>query len=246
MPRQTIESTVKTLETRVTMFEELPGRMDRLELQIVQLRAENSADHSAIRQEIQALGSELRGGMQALGTELRGEMQALGTGLGGEMKTLGGELSELRNTMEMLHHHQGIDHVELQVQVFGTRLDFVREWVTISGRTAFEHVADIDLLPGQAGRRQQLAEELPGRTDERTALLVLVHSRRFADAHNLSVDRSLTGYGVRACLREHAERATSDDLVQLAGARLSGDHAGAASGFGRFGWTIHAMKMPST
>ena len=80
------------------MLEELPGRMDRLELQIVQLRAENSADHSAIRQEIHALG-----------TELRGEMQALGTGLGGEIKRLSGELGELRSTMEMLHRHQGIE-----------------------------------------------------------------------------------------------------------------------------------------
>jgi hypothetical protein len=69
------------------MLEELPARMDRLELQIVQLRAENSADHSAIRQEIQALGTELRG----------------------EMKTLGGEVGELRTTMEMLHHRRGIE-----------------------------------------------------------------------------------------------------------------------------------------
>ena len=87
MSEQTVESRIEALETRVTMLEKLPGRMDRLELQIVQLRAENSADHSAIRQEIQALGSELRG----------------------EMKTLGGEVSELRSTMEMLHHHQGIE-----------------------------------------------------------------------------------------------------------------------------------------
>jgi hypothetical protein len=109
MSEQTVESRVEALETRVTMLEELPDRMDRLELQIVQLRAENSADHSAIRQEVQTLGSELRGEMQALGTELRGEMKALGTELRGEMKTLGGEVSELRSTMEMLHHHQGVE-----------------------------------------------------------------------------------------------------------------------------------------
>jgi len=66
------------------MLEELPARMDRLESQIVQLRAENSAEHSAMRGEIQTLG-----------TELRGEMRALGT--------------ELRTTMEMLHERQGIE-----------------------------------------------------------------------------------------------------------------------------------------
>ena len=109
MPRQSTESRVKALETRVTMLEELPARMDRLDSQIVQLRAENRADHSAIRQEVQTLGSELREEMKALGAELRGEMKALGTELRGEMKTLGGEVSELRSTMEMLHHHQGIE-----------------------------------------------------------------------------------------------------------------------------------------
>lgn len=77
MPRQSVESRVETLDTRVTMLEELPARMDRLESQIVQLRAENAAEHSAIRQDIQTFGAELRTEMQELGTDIRAEMRGL-------------------------------------------------------------------------------------------------------------------------------------------------------------------------
>ena len=104
MTRESVDSKVKTLETRVTMLEELPARMDRLESQIVQLRAENSAEHSAMREEIRAQGAELRGEMKGLRTELRGEMKALRTELREEMQALGGDL---RTTMEALHERQG-------------------------------------------------------------------------------------------------------------------------------------------
>jgi outer membrane murein-binding lipoprotein Lpp len=60
MPRQSIDSRVETLEARVAMLEELPARMDRLESQIVQLREENAAEHSAMRQEIAGLAEEMR------------------------------------------------------------------------------------------------------------------------------------------------------------------------------------------
>lgn len=56
MPGQSIESRVEVLEARVTMHEELPARMDRLESQIMQLRAENSEEHSALRRELVDLG----------------------------------------------------------------------------------------------------------------------------------------------------------------------------------------------
>ena len=50
MPRRSVER----LERRVTEIEQLPDRMDRLELQIVQLRAEMRDEFSAIRQAIQS------------------------------------------------------------------------------------------------------------------------------------------------------------------------------------------------
>jgi CHASE3 domain sensor protein len=42
------------------MFEELPARMDRLESQILQLRAENSEEHSALRREVADLGARMQ------------------------------------------------------------------------------------------------------------------------------------------------------------------------------------------
>ena len=53
MPRQSVENRLERLDRRVTGIEQLPARMDRLESQIVQLRAEVHDEFSAIRQEIQ-------------------------------------------------------------------------------------------------------------------------------------------------------------------------------------------------
>jgi hypothetical protein len=114
MSEQTVESRVEALETRVTMLEELPGRMHRLELQIVQLRAENSADHSAIRQDLEELGTGLRAEMQTLGSQLRGEMQTQRTELRGEMQALG---TELRNEMQALG-----TELRSEMQALGTEL----------------------------------------------------------------------------------------------------------------------------
>ncbi len=68
MPRQSVENRFERLERRVTGIEQLPARMDRLELQIVQLRAEMRDEFSAIRREIQA-GEE--GSLRSLREEIR-------------------------------------------------------------------------------------------------------------------------------------------------------------------------------
>jgi DNA-binding protein H-NS len=77
MARQSIESRVEHLETRVTMLEHLPERMDRLESQILQLREENREEHSAIRREVAALGTHMR----VLHEEVLGRIAALGESL---------------------------------------------------------------------------------------------------------------------------------------------------------------------
>ena len=68
MPRQSVENRFERLERRVTGIEQLPARMDRLELQIVQLRAEMRDEFSAIRREIRA-GDE--GSLRNLREEIR-------------------------------------------------------------------------------------------------------------------------------------------------------------------------------
>jgi hypothetical protein len=49
---ETVENKLERLERRVTNLEELPARMDRLELQILQFRDEVRAEFSAVRTEI--------------------------------------------------------------------------------------------------------------------------------------------------------------------------------------------------
>jgi hypothetical protein len=70
MPGERVEFRLESLETRVTMLEELPARMDRLESQIVQLRAENAADHTAMRQQHEELAAQMRQMHEGLATEM--------------------------------------------------------------------------------------------------------------------------------------------------------------------------------
>ena len=52
MAPESAENRLESLDRRVTKLEELPERIDRLELQIVQLRGEMRAEFSAVRKEI--------------------------------------------------------------------------------------------------------------------------------------------------------------------------------------------------
>ncbi len=84
MPRQSVENRLERFEQRVTAIEELPARMDRLESQIVQLRAEMRDGFTAIRQEIQtgdegvqrSLREEIRAGNEETCRSLREEIRA--------------------------------------------------------------------------------------------------------------------------------------------------------------------------
>ena len=62
----------------MTQLEELPGRMDRLESQIVQLRTEMRDEFSAVRQEIRDGDEETRRYMRVLFEEYVGRMKVIG------------------------------------------------------------------------------------------------------------------------------------------------------------------------
>ena len=66
----TLVERVDNLERRVTLLEALPERMDRLELQIVQLRAEMHGEFSAVRAETRSGFSEVRAEMRMLHEEV--------------------------------------------------------------------------------------------------------------------------------------------------------------------------------
>ena len=97
MPRQSVENRFERLERRVTEIEQLPARMDRLELQMVQLRAEMRDEFSAIRQAIQ-IGDE--GGQRSLREEIRAGDEETGSRakrLRGDEETRRALREEIRN-----------------------------------------------------------------------------------------------------------------------------------------------------
>jgi signal transduction histidine kinase len=105
---------IHVLEQKVAALEELPARMDRVELQILQFREEVRAEFSTVRNEMRGMGqeliavihetneqtrSELRREMQELSTDLRHDMQDLSTDLRREMRVL---YEDLKSTIRTL------------------------------------------------------------------------------------------------------------------------------------------------
>ena len=66
----------------MTRLEELPGRMDRLESQIVQFRTEVRDEFSAVRQEIRSGDEETRRYMRVLFEEYVGRLRVIDEGSG--------------------------------------------------------------------------------------------------------------------------------------------------------------------
>jgi hypothetical protein len=73
MPPQSLESRIEQLERRVTILEQLPGRIDGLTLQIVQLREEMHAAFSASEA---SLEEKIRAGDEETRRVLREEIRA--------------------------------------------------------------------------------------------------------------------------------------------------------------------------
>src|SRR3972149_5604720 len=57
--------------------------------------------------------------------------------------------------------------------------------LAIIGWTAFHHVRDVDLLPGEVDRLDDLREELSGGAHERNPLTVFLLARALSDEHQL-------------------------------------------------------------
>jgi outer membrane murein-binding lipoprotein Lpp len=94
------------------MLEELPARMDRLESQIVQLRAENRAEFSAIRGDIATLHSRTDG-LQTDVTGLRSEVGELRS----EVGELRNDVGELRNDVGSLRTHMLVLHEDVITRI---------------------------------------------------------------------------------------------------------------------------------
>jgi hypothetical protein len=85
MGRQALSLRVDRLEERVTIFEQLPARIDAVESQILQLREEMHREFSSVRDEIRTgdegvvrtLREEIRTGDEETRRVLRAEMRAI-------------------------------------------------------------------------------------------------------------------------------------------------------------------------
>ena len=87
------------------------------------------------------------------------------------------------------------------------RLDLVRQRVAVRGRTALQHVGDVDVLPAKADLAEHAREQLSGGADERLPLLVLVEPRRLPDEHQVGVWIAHAEHDLRPRLRESTLRA---------------------------------------
>ena len=77
MRPQPVEKRVEDVEERLTVLEQLPGRVDRIELQIVQLRADMRDEISALRREMRVLHEDIAGRLGALGERLGAQTAVL-------------------------------------------------------------------------------------------------------------------------------------------------------------------------
>ena len=111
MPPQTLAARVESIEGRVTGLEKLPARMDRLELQIVQLRREMHDEFSAIRSEmhdgdeqvVRTLREEIRTGDEETRRVLREEMRAVADEIMGQARML---YEDLRDRIVLMQEGQ--------------------------------------------------------------------------------------------------------------------------------------------
>ena len=77
---------------------------------------------------------------------------------------------ELRGELAERHDEVGHDGSRLFTQERRAQLDFLGPGVTISGRAAFQHVRDVDVVAGKPRDRKQVVEHVPGGAHEWLAL----------------------------------------------------------------------------
>src|SRR5579875_1969133 len=101
---------------------------------------------------------------------------------------------KLRHRITPKRHDNGrVDSGYLPFQVIIAGLDLFRQRVAVIGGTAFDHVGDKDIRPFQVNAAEQLIEELTGRTDEGTPLLIFMEARPLTDKQDTRVWIPFTG-----------------------------------------------------
>ncbi len=92
-------------------------------------------------------------------------------------------INRLKSNRAEAHDGFGIDDRKLPVQKWRAGFHFVRLRRAIFRRTAFHHVADVNVFALEAHRFDHLREQFSGAPHERQSLNIFVAPRPFADEH---------------------------------------------------------------
>jgi len=104
--------------------------------------------------------------------------------------------------------HPRAYQIDLAVEVPSTLSGFVRRRVAIVGRPALDDISDVDILPVETDRLDDLRQELARPSDKRQTLPILFGSRPFADEHQLGLGIAGAEDNTLAAGAQIAERAT--------------------------------------
>ena len=102
-------------------------------------------------------------------------------------------------------------------------LDFIRFRIAVLRRTALDDVRDVDVLPPQVDRFDDLRQQLAGPTNERLALQILVPPRRLADEHQLRVGSAYAKDEARTPAVQLAASAVTQIVTDSSQALCRGD-----------------------
>ena len=107
------------------------------------------------------------------------------------------------------HRHDDIrpDAPDLLAQKRAAGQHLIGLGITVSGRTALEHVGDIDVLATQARQSQDAVQILARTANERLPLQVFVTTRRLAHEQHPSLRIAHAEYDLRPCLGKLAPTA---------------------------------------
>jgi len=125
MPRQSLEPRVLSLEHRMDDLATIPGRLDRVESQVLQLRGDVTIEFSAVRREMatefQAVRREMATEFHAVRSEMAAEFQAVRSEMAAGFESVRGEFKAVRGETATGFAAVRTEIAELRVGVEDTR-----------------------------------------------------------------------------------------------------------------------------
>jgi chromosome segregation ATPase len=123
MQPEFLDRRVEILERTMEGLSELPGRMEKVEVQIVQLRTEMHDEYSAIRREMRKGDDDTREFMRALNEETRSELRVVAEGVSdarAQLTALSGRTGVLEAGFSLLR----VETAALRTDVAELKTDF--------------------------------------------------------------------------------------------------------------------------